>query len=89
MPAAATGWEAALWPTPAGTGQPVALQVRSADPAPLTLRLFDATGRVLAQRTAAPAPALALPEAADLPAGLYLLQVTQAGRQRTLRLVRQ
>ena len=89
VPAAAAGWEAALWPTPAGTGQPVTLQVRSADPAPLTLRLFDATGRVLAQRTAAPAPALALPEAADLPAGLYLLQVTQAGRQRTLRLVRQ
>ncbi|WP_152559980.1 T9SS type A sorting domain-containing protein [Hymenobacter sp. IS2118] len=89
VPADAAGWQAALWPNPAGSDQLVTLQLRSLETAPLQLRLLDATGRELARRTVPAAAALALPELDGLAPGLYLLHLEQAGHRRALRLVRQ
>lgn len=54
---------------------------------PLVRTLRDALGRVQSVRTAAPAEGLALPEAATLGAGLYVLKVQQ-GRRLSLKLLR-
>ena len=84
----AAAWTAGIWPNPVDPGQPVALHLLRPDAAPVRLQLREATGRLLGQRTVSAASALALPELADLPPGLYLFQVEQAGQHATLRVVR-
>ncbi len=59
---------------------------------PATVRLTDALGHVVAQRTlevTAGSLLLVLDELQSLPTGLYLLDLQQAGQHRTLRVVRQ
>ena len=55
---------------------------------PLTLALHDAVGRLRCEKTmvvAAGASAVALPEAAGLPTGVYLLTVRQGGNTQVIR----
>ena len=84
-------FRAVAWPNPAQNGMATRLQVSGPDAGlPVELTLTDAAGRVLAQRTvAADAGALALPEADNRPAGVYLLRVRQGAAQQVLRLLRE
>jgi hypothetical protein len=85
------GFSAQLFPNPsAATTAAPQLLVVSAKASPVTLTLRDAVGRVLSQREVAfsASSALPLPEAAALPAGLYVLEVKQATQQLNVKLLR-
>ena len=83
---------AQAWPNPFGEGANVQVQVRTGRAAPVELTIFDATGRLVGRRIQAVEPGttgVALPEAAALPIGFYILRVRQDAEQVSLRIVRQ
>lgn len=78
------------YPNPTAHQFSLRMDARLAGPA--TLKLTDSQGRVVAQRHFVLVPGstgLALEEAADLPSGLYLVQLQQGALRQTLRLVRE
>jgi hypothetical protein len=83
---------ALAWPNPFDGASAVQLQIRTSNEAPVELSLFDATGRLVEQRTQPIEPGttvLPLAEVASLPHGLYVLRVRQGAELATIRLTRQ
>ncbi|SHK18672.1 T9SS type A sorting domain-containing protein [Hymenobacter psychrotolerans] len=91
VPGATPKLLAEAFPTP-HYGGPLTLRVQAPAAGPLTLRVLEATGRVLWQETRTVQAGWheqPLARAAELPAGLYLLSVQQAGQQQMVKLVRE
>ena len=83
---------AQAYPNPGQSGQALQVSFETAQAGMARLRLSDALGHVLCERSLpvlAGRNALVLNEAAVLPAGLYLLQLWLGDQHQTLRLVRQ
>lgn len=85
----APAWALFTYPNP--YAQDLSAQLTSAETGPITLTLFDAAGHtVLQQQVAAVlgSQVIALPGAAAMPAGAYVLRVQQNGHTGTVRVVR-
>jgi len=89
---AEAGFTAQLVPNPSQlTAEAPQLYLAGPDAGAVSLTLRDAVGRVLSQRqvNVAGTSMLALPEAAKLAAGLYILEVQQGARRLNLKMVRE
>ena len=86
----AAGFTAQASPVP--FGNELTLNLHTLTAGPLALAIHDAMGRLLHEKATvvpAGASAVALPEAADLPAGMYLLTVRQGGNVQVIRVAHQ
>jgi len=86
----AAGFTAQASPVPFGSE--LTLNLHTLTAGPLALAIHDAMGRLLHEKATvvpAGASAVALPEAADLPAGMYLLTVRQGGNVQVIRVAHQ
>jgi len=91
-PSAAPGKPLAVYPNPAGPVPFVFLQADALNPGPATFVMTDAGGREVKRLAFALADAnhkSVAVEVADLPAGLYLVRVEQAGARLTTKFVKQ
>ncbi|AII52040.1 T9SS type A sorting domain-containing protein [Hymenobacter sp. APR13] len=91
VPGATPKLLAEAFPNPHHSGK-LTLRVQAPEAGTITVRVHEATGRLLWQETQ-PVQAgwneQALPRAAELPQGLYLLSVGQARQQQIVKLVRE
>ncbi|MBD2713432.1 T9SS type A sorting domain-containing protein [Microvirga sp. STR05] len=91
VPGATPKLLAETFPNPHHAGK-LTLRVQALEAGFVTLKVHEATGRVLWQETRAVQAGWneqPLSRAAELPAGLYLLSVQQAGQQQVVKLVRE
>ncbi|MBF9220181.1 hypothetical protein [Hymenobacter ruricola] len=85
-----SGFAVQAYPQPFATE--LNLLIRTDEAGPAVVALHDAVGRALLTRQASLQPgstAVALPEAAALPAGVYVLSITQNHYHRALKVVRE
>ena len=91
VPGATPKLLAEAFPNPHHTGK-LTLRVQALEAGSVTLKVHEATGRVLWQETRAVQAGWneqPLSRAAELPAGLYLLSVQQGSQQQVVKLVRE